>query len=448
MSAPSSPNSSTKSGRSAADIAAIGVTGMLPAVVLLDGNGKLLRRSIQQSDGRVGREVEEIAAEFDGENFVRRTGNGINQQLVATKLRWLERHEPDVFNKIATVFGSYDYINHRLTGERVIEHNWALEAGFLKVTSRRLDAELVALGHIDPSVLPPVRASHELIGKVTPAAAAATGLAVGTPVIAGSADHVTSAFVAGIREDGDCLIKFGGAGDIMLAAAEPDTGPAPVPRLPYRPRQFTAQRLHGRSGAILNWLVVLAGQAVQETAKPHAHLDQLAARIAPGADGLILLPYFLGEKTPIHDPDARGTLVGLGLHHTIGHVWRAALEAVVFGFRHHLDVFAGLGQPAKHLLASDGGAASLIWMQIAADALGQPIHLLKGHPGSCLGAAYIAAFAVGAVSDWDGISRFVKPAGLIEPNAENRERYDALYGLYREIYRSLRPIYPKLAALT
>ena len=180
------PELLAKSKRTAADIKAIGVTGMLPAVVLLDGEKELLRRSIQQSDGRVGREVEAIAAEFDGQKFVRRTGNGINQQLVATKLRWLERHEPAVFAKIKTVFGSYDYINWRLTGERVIEHNWALEAGFVDVASRRLDAGLVALGHIDPSVLPPVRASHEIIGKVTPEAAHLTGLAAGTPVIAGS----------------------------------------------------------------------------------------------------------------------------------------------------------------------------------------------------------------------------------------------------------------------
>ena len=149
------PELLAKSEKSASDIKAIGVTGMLPAVVLLDGEGKLLRWSIQQSDGRVGREVEAIAAEFDGDDFVRRTGNGINQQLVATKLRWLESHEPEVFGSIKTVFGSYDYINWRLTGERVIEHNWALEAGFVDVSSRRLDAELVALGHIDPSVLPP-----------------------------------------------------------------------------------------------------------------------------------------------------------------------------------------------------------------------------------------------------------------------------------------------------
>ncbi|NJO37033.1 MAG: FGGY-family carbohydrate kinase [Rhizobiales bacterium] len=442
------PELLARSETSAGDIKAVGVTGMLPAVVLLDGDGKLLRRSIQQSDGRVGREVAEIAAEFDGNDFVRRTGNGINQQLVATKLRWLERHEPEVFSHIRTVFGSYDYINWRLTGERVIEHNWALEAGFLDVASRRLDANLIALGHIDPVVLPPVRASHEIIGRVTSAAAAATGLAAGTPVIAGSADHITSAFVAGIREDGDCLIKFGGAGDIMLAAARPKPDPRLFLDFHIVPEKFMPNGCMACSGAVLNWILsTFASDAIKSETNPHAALDRLAAGVGPGADGLVMLPYFLGEKTPIHDPDARGTLVGLGLHHDIGHLWRAALEAVVFGFRHHMDVFSDLDQPATRLFASDGGAQSRLWMQIAADSLGLSVHLLRGHPGSCLGAAYIAALAVGAVDDWDGISRFVTPAGVVEPDPTKRARYDALYHAYRDIYAHLRPIYPRLADL-
>jgi xylulokinase len=438
------------SGRSGSDIAAVGVTGMLPAVVLLDAEGKLLRRSIQQSDGRTGREVEELRAEFDPAEFVRRTGNGINQQLVAAKLRWLERHEPDAFRRIGTVFGSYDYINWRLTGVRAIEHNWALESGFVDLASGQPAADLVALGQIEPGMLPPVRVSHEVIGEVGAEAAAATGLAAGTPVVAGCADHVASAFVAGVRRDGDLLIKFGGAGDILLAT---DT-PRPDPRLfldhHIVPGLFMPNGCMACSGAVLNWIVrELAAGALEHSEslceKPHATLDRLAAKVPAGADGLILLPYFLGEKTPIHDPYARGTLVGLGLHHTLAHIWRAALEGVVFGFRHHLDVFEELGQSVRHVVASDGGAGSPLWMQIAADALGRPVHLLRGHPGSCLGAAYVAAVGVGAIQDWDAISRFVEPAGVVEPNRAHRAAYADHYALYRETYERLKPLYPRLS---
>ena len=233
-----------ESGRAGSEIAAVGVTGMLPAVVLLDAHDRLLRRSIQQSDGRTAREVGELAAEVDPRAFVQRTGNGINQQLVAAKLRWLEKHEPQVFRRVATVFGSYDYVNWRLTGEKTLERNWALEAGFLDLHSGWIAPELVEFGHIKPAALPPVRDSHEVIGQVTPAAAQATGLAAGTPVVAGCADHVASAFVAGIGKEGDLLLKFGGAGDILLATDRP----RPDPRLFLDYHIVPGQRLHGLLG--------------------------------------------------------------------------------------------------------------------------------------------------------------------------------------------------------
>jgi xylulokinase len=441
------PELLAKGGRNAGEIAAVGVTGMLPAVVLLDAEGRLLRRSIQQSDGRTGREVAELAAEVDAAAFVRRTGNGINQQLVAPKLRWLERHEPDMFGRIATVQGSYDYINWRLTGACVIEHNWALEAGFLDLAGGRIDPELVAQGHIDPALLPAVKHSHEVIGEVTRAAAAATGLAAGTPVVAGCADHVASAFVAGIRREGDLLIKFGGAGDILLATDRPRPDPRLFLDYHLVPGLFMPNGCMACSGAVLNWIVRELGGGVDMTGEtPHAHLDRLAAGLPPGADGLLLLPYFLGEKTPIHDPYARGTLVGLGLHHTIGHIWRAALEAVAFGFRHHVEVFEELGQSVRRVVASDGGAKSRVWMQIAADVLGRPIELLAGHSGSCLGAAYVAGVATGSFAGWDEIARYVRPAGVVEPDPARADLYGRQYALYREIYERLRPLYPRLAA--
>jgi xylulokinase len=417
--------------------------------ILIDTEGRLLRRSIQQSDGRTGREVEELRTETDPAVFVRRTGNGINQQLVAAKLRWLERHDPEVFSRIATVFGSYDYINWRLTAVRALEHNWALESGFLELANGAIDPELVALGHIEAHVLPPVRRPHEVIGELTPKAAAATGLAAGTPVVAGCADHVVSAYVAGIRADGDVLLKFGGAGDILLATARPRPDPRLFLDYHIVPGLFMPNGCMASSGAMLNWIVrTLAGAEARAAAaageSPHQRLDRLAAKLPPGADGLVLLPYFLGEKTPIHDPYARGTLIGLGLHHTLPHIWRAALEAVVFGFRHHLEVFEELGTPAGRLIASDGGAKSRIWMQIAADALGRPLELLEGHPGSCLGAAYVAAVGVGALAGWDQITRFVRPAATVQPEPSRAADYARAYGVFREAYRRLQPLYPDL----
>jgi len=137
-------------------------------------------------------------------------------------------------------------------------------------------------------------------------------------------------------------------------------------------------------------------------------------------------------------------LVGLGLHHTLGHIWRAALEAVAFGFRHHVEVFEELGQRVRRVVASDGGATSAVWMQIAADVLGQPVELLEGHPGSCLGAAYVAGVATGSISGWGDIAKYVRAAGVIEPNRAHTDFYTGHYALYRETYQRLRTLYPRL----
>ena len=439
-------------GADAAEVAAVGVTGMVPALVLLDEAGNVLRRSIQQNDARTTREVAEIAAEIDEAWFLAKTGNGINQQLVAPRLRWLARHEPECFARIATVMGSYDYVTWRLSSARQVEHNWALESGFIDVAAGRLDPGLIALGHIDPALVPPIHASHEIVGKVMPEAAAATGLRAGTPIVAGCADHVASAFVAGVVEKGDLLIKFGGAGDVLLASPSPVTDRRMFLDYHIVPDLFLTNGCMAASGSVLKWVArefaaaeAAAADAAGESV--YARLDRLAADTGPGAGGLVLLPYFLGEKTPLHDPYARGTLVGLALHHGLPHVWRAALEAVVFGFRHHIDVFADMGLDVARVVASDGGSASELWMQIAADALQRPVQLVEGHPGSSLGAAFVAAMGVGALDDWGAIARYVKPGRIVQPNPARKPRYDEAYALYRETYDCLKTLYPRLAAL-
>jgi len=424
------------------DVKGVGVSGMVPALVALDAAGQPVRRSIQQSDGRCGAEVAEIAAEVDVRHFLARAGNGVNQQLIAPKLRWLARHEPANFTRIRTILGSYDDVARRLTGVASIERNWALEAGFVDLATDAIADDLVALGRIGRDVLPPLRAGHEVIGAVTAAAAAHTGLGIGTPVVAGAADHVASAFTAGIAAPGDCLIKFGGAGDVLLATVHP----MPDPRLflDYHlvPGLFMPNGCMATSGAILNWFVDVVGQ---RGARPHAELDALAALVAPGSEGLLLLPYFLGEKTPIHDSAARGTLVGLGLHHGLGHLWRAFLESICYGFRHHIEVAREIGYPVTRVIASDGGTRSAIWMQIAADVLGMEVQLLQGHPGSCLGAAYVAAVGIGALPGWNEMHRFVKPARLVVPRPKAHAIYNEAFAAYRDLYLTLKPFYPRLS---
>jgi xylulokinase len=429
-------------------IAAIGVTGMVPAMVVLDKDGEVIRRSIQQSDGRTGSEVAQISAQYDPALFLARTGTGINQQLMAPKLRWLAVHEPKCFAAIDTLFGSYDYIAFRLTGVRSLERNWALEAGFIDLKAGTLAADLVGLGGIGVQVLPPLNASHVVIGGISASAAALTGLHQCTPVVAGVADHVASAFVAGIKEQGDMLLKFGGAGDILLATRTPQPDPRLFLDYHLVPDLFMPNGCMAASGSVLNWLVrtLTNPESADRTAvrSDHARLDALAEAVSAGSEGLIMQPYFLGEKTPIHNPAARGTFIGLGLHHRLGHLWRAALEGIAFGFRHHVEVCSDIGYAINRVVASDGGATSNVWMQIVSDVLQRPVQLLRGHPGSCLGAAYTAARGVEAIDNWNAIERFIKPAHTIVPNSEHGAVYNKAFANYLAAYDALKPLYDQL----
>ncbi|MEO3429303.1 FGGY-family carbohydrate kinase [Pelagibius sp. CAU 1746] len=442
------PQLLSESGMKADDIAGVGVAGMLPAVVLLDEEGRVLRPSIQQSDGRCGREVEDLLAEVPESDFLARAGNGINQQLVTAKLRWIEKHEPDVFSRIATVCGSYDYINWRLTGRRAVEQNWALEAGFVDVHERRLSADLIALAHIPETAIPPLVASHEVLGQVTAQAAAQTGLKAGTPVVGGAADHIASAFAAGIAGSGDVLLKFGGAADILIATER--AVPDPRMYLDYHlvPGLYMPNGCMASGGSALNWFVdhFAAGEtaaAAREGVTPHAYLDRLAEEIPPGAGGVQVIPYFLGEKTPIHDPDARGIVTGLSFNHRPAHMWRALLEGFGYAFRHHIEVLNDMGHPTRRFVASDGGARSRLWMQIVADILQQPVQLLTGHPGSCLGAAWMAVIGSGLSQDWTGSRKYIREGEVIRPNAANAQVYQEGYGRFRQTYRAMAAVEPK-----
>ena len=417
----------------AAELKAIGVTGMLPAVVLLDEKGEVLRPSIQQSDGRCGAEVEALKREIEGAAFLKRTGNGINQQLVAPKLRWLATHEPETFARIATIFGSYDYVNWKLTGIRAVEQNWALEAGFTDLASHRIADDLVALAGIPRPALPQRSVSHQILGRVTAEAARETGLPAGVPVVGGAADLVASALGAGVVSRGDVLLKFGGSVDVLIATekAAPDTRLY----LDYHlvPGLYMPNGCMATGGSGLNWLVGTFGGG-----RTHREFDAVAADVHAGSDGVAILPYFLGEKTPLHDPEARGAFTGLTLSHGIGHLWRALLEAYAYAIRHHIEVLTEIGHATETYFASDGGSGSDIWMQIVADVIEAPVQRLSGHPGSCLGAAWTAAIGAGLAQDWMGVTRFVSKGEVMRPDPKNADAYRTGYARFRDLYRRLR----------
>jgi xylulokinase len=425
------------------EVAAIGVSGMVPAMVLLDADGQPLRPSIQQNDARAVAEVDELTRRLDQERLYARTFGFTNQQQIAPRLLWVQRREPEIWAETRTILGSYDLVTARLCGSAPadcsLELNWAIESGLFDVLERRWVPELLDAVDLTPDFFPPVHEPTGIVGGLDASIAAEVGLVAGTPITAGSADHVASALAAGLRDDGDTLIKFGGAGDILYCASEPLAHPKLFFDAHDIPGTYLLNGCMAASGSLVKWFVsdILGKAADKATLRD---LDQQALAIAPGSDGLVVLPYFLGEKTPLMDPRAKGVIFGLDLHHGPVHIFRAALEAVIYGFRHHLDVLREAGHAPKRIVATNGGVSSGLWRHIAADVLDAPVTSFKGHPGSCLGVAFVAGMSGGVFSDWSEIDRFLADAVVDLPDP-------AEAAIYNDAYRTYRALYPRLKDL-
>lgn len=429
-----------KAGGSRGAIAAVGVSGMVPTLICLDERGKPLRPSIQQNDARAIDEIEELQEKLSGENILDRTGSPITQQSIGPKVMWLRRHEPRVTDQTAAICGSYDFIVRRLVGGgRSIEANWALESGLYDLRAENWASDVCAASDVEESWLGDVGQPSDVVGKVNTEEVA--GLGQGTPVVAGSADHVASAFSAGVLEEGDLLIKLGGAGDILFASDTPLTDQRLFLDYHPIPGKYLPNGCMAASGSVIRWFQEhLAGGTSLED------LDREAEEAGVGSDGIVALPYFLGEKTPINDPRARGMFVGLHLGHRRGHLYRSILESIAFGFAHHVEVLKELGLEPQRVRVTNGGSRSQVWKRIVADVLGLPLEPIIDHPGSSLGAAFTAGMGVGVFERWNEIDRFIRVDERIEPDQENYARYRELYDVYRSIYPALKEQQHKLSS--
>lgn len=424
-------------GRSPRALKALGISGMVPALVLHGERGEPLRPSLQQNDARAVAEIGELKERFGDGWLFSRTGATWNQQVLAPKLLWLRRHEPQVLARTRWISGSYEHVAFRLTGVRYQEANWALESGLWDPSGEAWLGEVLEYIGLEESLLGPVRRPWEVVGEVALGVAEEVGLAPGLPVIAGSADHIAAALASGLREEGEAVVKLGGAGDFLYAVDRF----APVPELFIDfhdiPGLYVINGCMATTGSLLRWF--------RDGFRPgvgFAQLDREAETLPPGAQGLVVLPYFLGEKTPIHDPQARGTVVGLTLTHTPAHLWRALLEAVAYAFRHHVEVLEARGHRVERVLVMDGGARSRLWRRILASVLERPLEkLAEANLGSAFGTAFLAGVAAGLWGYGD-LGRRVEE--VTEPVGDWVPVYRELYGVYRELYRRLEDLYPRL----
>ncbi len=422
-------------------VASIGVTGMVPTLILLDEALNPIRNSIQQNDARSTREIEELKEIMDEDRYFSQTANTLNQQLIFPKYLWLKKHEPENVSKARWIMGSYDYISTKLTGNPHAEINWALESGMWFVKEKKWHSGVVKIGEIPKKILPPVFEPSEVVGTTTEALWQETGFPAGIPVVAGSADHIASSLAVGLKEEGDLLLKFGGAGDIMFG-----TDTLKMHRrlfLDYHdvPNRYVLNGCMASSGSLVKWYMNLLRE------KSYEELRELAVESGIGSQGLITLPYFLGEKTPIFDTRARGIIFGLDLHHNRGDIFRSIMESVVFGFMHHIEVLNESGFEIKRVFISDGGAKDPLWRKITADAVGLDVKYITNNPGSSLGAAFIAGMSVGLFTEWDEIDKFLVHSEIVKADRPNHEKYQKYYHLYRKLYETLKPLYEELYEL-
>ncbi len=428
-------------------ISGIGITGMLPAFVLIDKNGEVLRPSIQQNDARVSNEIEFIKKKINPETYYKISGSSLNQQMISPKILWMQNNEPDTYEKTAKILGSYDYINYKLTGIFSIESNWALESGLYDIVEEDWSNTILDILGIKKTLLPQINSPCTVIGSVSPEAAKEIGFEFlkGVPVIAGVADMISSAFISGIKKPGDVLIKLGSAGDITTVSNKLIVDKRLFLDYHPVPGKYCLSGCMASSGSLLRWY---KEQFFLESQYSYKDLDKKIKDIESGSRGIVILPYFLGEKTPIFDQKARGVIFGLTISHNRFDLYRSVLESIGYGFLHHLDVFTEIGLSTNNLIASDAGASSEIWVQILSNIFGKNISTLNINPGSSLGAAFIAGMACGQYNSWDQIDKFVKVSKTFYPNRNEHSKYQKYYKIYRKLYKNLKENFIELFEIT
>jgi xylulokinase len=420
-------------------VAAVCVSGIGPCFLAAGEEGRPLRPGILYGvDTRAATEVEELSERYGNEKIVERCGNPLTSQSVGPKIAWVRRNEPGVWENIRYFFMAHTFVAYRLTGEYVLDHPAAgmCEPLYDHKERRWIEewAEEVAPG----LKMPDLRWPAEVAGAITQEAAEATGLPAGIPVATGTVDAWSEAASIGVREPGDLMVMYGTTALTMEIVSDP---------LPSSNLWSTAGPLAGTdvlaggmatSGALTDWVKKMTED------RSFADLTEEASGVPAGSEGLLVLPYFAGERNPISDPSARGVICGLTLRHTRGHLYRAVLEATAFGIRHLLEAVREAGGEAKRLVAVGGGTKGGLWTQIVSDVIDERQELPEQTMGAAYGDALLAGIGGSVVdpeTDWSLM------AETVEPNPDNREVYDELYALYKDLYQATRETVHALAAV-
>lgn len=411
-------------------VVGVGISGIGPCLLPTNADGRPLRPAILYGiDTRAGAEIDAQRERFGPENVLARCGSPLTSQAVGPKIEWLRGHEPEVWARTRRIFMASSFLVHRLTGSYVLDHHSASQCVPMYELDRNRWADDWCVDIAPGLELPPLVWPGDVAGEVTTSAAEATGLAQGTPVVSGTVDAWAEAFSVGVSRPGDVMLMYGSTMFLVQVVEEARRNPSLWGTTGIVAGTYSMAGGMATSGSLTDWLRRLTGGA------EFSALTSEAAAVPAGSDGLVLLPYFAGERSPLFDVDARGLILGLTLRHERRHLYRAALEATAFGVRHNLEAMAEAGATPERLVAVGGGVEGGLWTQIVSDVLSCPQDVPLHTVGASLGDAMLAALALDpavAVQSWNPVQ------SVVEPVPQHRERYDELYGVFRSLYPATR----------
>ena len=443
------------SGVPAERILGIGCSAIAPCVLPVDRAGQPLRPAILYGiDTRAAAEVDELERALGVDAIYGHSRLRLSSQTAGPKILWLRRHEPAVWERTATLLTGSSYLVYRLTGERTIDvYTATAYAPLLDLRTARWSPEMArAITPIER--LPRLAWSGEVAGRVTPEAAAQTGLAAGTPVVAGTADAAAEAISAGLAEDGDLMIMYGSSIFFIEKTPHLVSSDRLWPALFLEPGTYAVAAGMSTGGALTRWFRDNLG-APEVAAGPSGEASGDATYAAggagrgspPGAHGLVALPYFAGERTPLNDPLARGMFAGLTLTHTRADLYRALLEGVGYGIRHNIETMGQAGVPPRRVLAVGGGTRNPLWLQIVSDIAGVEQHVPPRQHGAAYGDAFLAGVGVGVFTGIGQANRWARHEGTVRPDPQARDVYEPYYHVFRELYESSAAAVHRLARL-
>ncbi|HQE92989.1 MAG TPA: xylulokinase [Anaerolineae bacterium] len=426
------------------DVKAVGLTGQMHGLTLLDKDGAVLRPAILWNDQRTGAQCDEIRARVGKARFIQITGNDALTGFTAPKILWVRENEPEVYAHAAHILLPKDYVRYKLTGDYAADKADSAGTILFDIKARDWSAEVLEKLEIPREWLPRTYEGPAITGIVSAEAAALTGLKAGTPVVGGGGDQAAGAVGVGAVEPGIVGLVLGTSG-VVFASTD----------APYIEKNGLLHAFcHAVPGAwhLMGVMLSAAGslQWHRDTLAPGISFDDLlvpAADVPAGAEGLFFLPYLTGERTPYPDPLARAGYIGLTLRHALPHMTRAVLEGVAFGLRDSMELVkgAGLGE-IKQIRVSGGGAKSALWRQILADVIGSELVTVNTTEGGAYGAALLAAVGAGVWATVPEACRAtIRVVNATSPQPEQVKVYDGLYPLYRGLYPALKPTFDAVA---